>query len=66
MLAFGILLLFFHQIENLDETFLEERFRRAYLTMLLPHVVRYYSGRRLAIPAFAERQFEKIMDSARN
>jgi hypothetical protein len=52
----------FKKIENLDETFLQERFRRAYLTMLLPHVFRYYSGRRLAIPAFAERQFEKIMD----
>ncbi len=46
---------------ELDVLFLQEDYRRAYLWMLLPHVVRYYREG-LVVPSFAVLQFKDVMD----
>lgn len=49
----------FLKVDKLEKRFLQQRYRRAYLELLLPHVVSYYQDG-LYIPAFAGQQFESV------
>ncbi len=51
----------FKKTGEVDVLFLQEDFRRAYLWMLLPHVVRYYQEG-LVVPQFAVQQFKDVVD----
>lgn len=51
----------FKKTGELDVLFLQQDYRRAYLWMLLPHVVRYYREG-LVVPLFAVLQFKDVMD----
>ncbi len=49
----------FLKVDGLERRFLQTRYRRAYLELLLPHVVDYYCNG-LHVPAFAGQQFESV------
>lgn len=51
----------FQKVKGLGTLFLQTRYRRAYLELLLPHVVSYYSNG-LYVPRFASQQFESVAE----